>query len=167
MLFRSFVTDLDTRPLFRLLYLAPGVTRLTPDGARSTPLPAGAPSGRLLHEGGVLLADSRVYSTKVRGSCSTDNPWPVQPHPRAVRAQRHRSDHTRSLGDAVKRYRHPETPPVSQMCDVSDAMSPETLRIHETSQRPQPSRMRRWAWTAASGWAGIVEMSVPAILPPA
>ncbi len=41
-------------------------------------------SGRLLHEGGVLLADSRVYSTKVRVSCSTHNPWPVQPHPRAV-----------------------------------------------------------------------------------
>ena len=40
----------------------------------------------VLHEGGVLLAGSRVYSTKVRGSCSTDNPWPVHPAPRAVAA---------------------------------------------------------------------------------
>ena len=37
-----------------------------------------------LHEGGALLADSRVYSTGVGVSCSTDNPWPVQPHPRVV-----------------------------------------------------------------------------------
>ena len=34
----------------------------------------------------MLLAGSRVYSTKVRGSCSTDNPWPVHPAPRAVAA---------------------------------------------------------------------------------
>ena len=32
----------------------------------------------------MLLADSRVYSTKVGVSCSTDTPWPVRPHPRAV-----------------------------------------------------------------------------------
>ena len=37
-----------------------------------------------LHEGGVLLAGIRVCSTGVGVSCSTHNPWPVQPHPRAV-----------------------------------------------------------------------------------
>lgn len=45
-----------------------------------------SPSWRpqVLHEGRVPLANIRVYSTKVRISCSTDTPWPVQPHPRAV-----------------------------------------------------------------------------------
>ena len=43
---------------------------------------------RVLHEGGVLLADSRGHSTKVRVSCSTHDPWPVHPHPRAVAALR-------------------------------------------------------------------------------
>ena len=38
----------------------------------------------VLHEVWVLLADRWVYSTKVGVSCSMDNPWPVQPHPRAV-----------------------------------------------------------------------------------
>ena len=38
----------------------------------------------VLYEGGALLADRWVYSTKVGVSCSMDNPWPVQPHPRAV-----------------------------------------------------------------------------------
>ena len=38
----------------------------------------------VLHEAWVLLADIRVYCTKVRVSCSTHNPWPVHPHPRAV-----------------------------------------------------------------------------------
>ena len=32
----------------------------------------------------MLLAGRWVYSTKVGVSCSTDNPWPVQPQPRAV-----------------------------------------------------------------------------------
>ena len=39
---------------------------------------------RVLHEGGMLLANIRVYSTGVGVSCSMDNPWPVQPHLRAV-----------------------------------------------------------------------------------
>ncbi len=39
---------------------------------------------RVLHEGGMLLANIRVYSTGVGVSCSMDNPWPVHPHPRAV-----------------------------------------------------------------------------------
>ena len=47
---------------------------------------------QVLHEGRGLLADIRVYSTKVRISCSTDNPWPVQPHPRAVGAQGQRTE---------------------------------------------------------------------------
>ena len=38
----------------------------------------------VLHEAWVLLADIRVYCTKVRVSCSMHNPWPVHPHPRAV-----------------------------------------------------------------------------------
>ena len=33
----------------------------------------------VLHEGGVLLADRWVYSTRVRVACSTDNPWSVHP----------------------------------------------------------------------------------------
>ena len=39
---------------------------------------------RVLHEGGVLLTNSRGYSTGGGVSCSTHNPWPVHPHPRAV-----------------------------------------------------------------------------------
>ena len=44
--------------------------------------PGGA--GRVLHEGGVLLAGRWGHSTKVGVSCSMDNPWSVHPHPRAV-----------------------------------------------------------------------------------
>ena len=68
-------------------------------------------SGRLLHEGGVLLADSRVYSTKVRSSCSTHNPWPVQPHPRAVHAEHHHSDQPRPFDHAITCPWHPGNPP--------------------------------------------------------
>ena len=43
-----------------------------------------AGSGRLLHEGRVLLEKGWGYSTWVVGSCSTHEPWPVDPHPRGV-----------------------------------------------------------------------------------
>ena len=41
-------------------------------------------AGGVLHEGGVLLGKVWVYSTQVGGSCSTHNPWPVDPDPRGV-----------------------------------------------------------------------------------
>ena len=37
-----------------------------------------------LHEGRDPVAEGRVYSTGSGGSCSTHNPQPVHPHPRAV-----------------------------------------------------------------------------------
>ena len=37
-----------------------------------------------LHEGRDPLAEGRVYSTGSGGSCSTHNPRPIHPHPRAV-----------------------------------------------------------------------------------
>ena len=50
---------------------------------------AGHPGGsrrRLdaMHEARGLLEEGRVYSMGVGGSCSTHNPWPVDPHPRGV-----------------------------------------------------------------------------------
>ena len=39
---------------------------------------------RVLHEGGVLLEEGWVYCRKVGSSCSTHNPWPVDPDPRSV-----------------------------------------------------------------------------------
>ncbi len=44
--------------------------------------PSGA--GRVLHEGRGLLEEGRGYSMGVGGSCSTHNPWAVDPHPRGV-----------------------------------------------------------------------------------
>ena len=38
-----------------------------------------------LHEGRVPLGRVRGYSMRCGGSCSTHTPWPVHPHPRAVR----------------------------------------------------------------------------------
>ena len=37
-----------------------------------------------LHEGRDPLAEGRVYSTGSGDSCSTHNPRPIHPHPRAV-----------------------------------------------------------------------------------
>ena len=42
------------------------------------------PVGGVLHEVGVLLGEGWVYSTQVGGSCSMDNPWPVDPNPRGI-----------------------------------------------------------------------------------
>ena len=38
----------------------------------------------VLHEVGVLLGEGWVYCMGVGGSCSMDNPWPVDPDPRGV-----------------------------------------------------------------------------------
>ena len=42
------------------------------------------PVGGVLHEVGVLLGEGWVYCMGVGGSCSMDNPWPVDPDPRGV-----------------------------------------------------------------------------------
>lgn len=61
-----------------------------PEGERLVASPKGGTFGRCgdavraLHEGGVLLAGIRGYSTGGEVSCSTHNPWPAHPHPRAV-----------------------------------------------------------------------------------
>ena len=42
------------------------------------------PVGGVVHEVGVLLGEGWVYCMGVGGSCSMDNPWPVDPDPRGV-----------------------------------------------------------------------------------
>ena len=66
---------------------------MTGRDSRRPPLPAGAdavtqaaqPRLGPMHEGRVPLGRVRGYSMRCGGSCSTHTPWPVHPHPRAVR----------------------------------------------------------------------------------
>ena len=55
----------------------------------------GTLSGRLLHEGGVVLARGCAYCTSPGPSWSTPDPPSVAPHPRAVHARCHPSNRTR------------------------------------------------------------------------
>ena len=43
-----------------------------------------SPPAVVLHEGRALLPEGWVYSTRARGSFSTDNSWPGHPKPREV-----------------------------------------------------------------------------------
>ena len=72
-------------------------------------------SGRLLHEGGVVLARGCPYCTRPRPSWSTPSCQPVAPHPRAVHTERHQSDQARPFGEAIKRLSRPGSPNLSQM----------------------------------------------------
>ena len=64
--------------------------------------PSPSQGGYCTRVGGVL-ARGRAYCTKPGPSWSAPDCRPVAPHPRAVRAQRHHSDHTRPFGDATNR----------------------------------------------------------------
>ena len=82
-----------------------------------------------LHEGGAPLHERRVYSMGVGGSCSTHNPRPVPPAPRAVGA----------LDEAAGRTLYPEvrTPPGRRphMPDPSTELEELRRRVEEQSQR--------------------------------
>ena len=58
--------------------------------------------GGVLHEVGVLLGEGWVYCVGVGGSCSMDNPWPVDPDPRGVGLGRQAAGRPRRrLGEVV------------------------------------------------------------------
>ena len=80
---RAFVTDLDIRGP------SSDSWRCSLDGGVGAPLLRG---GGVLHEGGGVLAKGSVYCTKTPPSWSLPESLPVAPHPRVVRAGRHRSD---------------------------------------------------------------------------
>ena len=81
----------------------------------------------LLHEGRDLLAKGCAYCTKAPPTRSTPNPPPVAPHLRAVHP-----DDDGSPSPAGRSSTSPtrQTQPTS----VSDVMTSETLRSHETTQ---------------------------------
>ena len=102
----------------------------------------GPVSGRLLHEGGVVLARGCAYCTSPGPSWSTPDPPSVAPHPRAVHARCHPSNRTRPADKASKDSRVWETRPA----DVSDVMTSETLRSHETTQKARGSCSTHNPW---------------------
>ena len=80
----------------------------------------------------MLLAGRWGHSTKVGVSCSMDNPWSVQPHPRAVADLKG----SRQWGRVSVTSRAPAAHPAG----VSEAMTPARLRSEETRRRsPTPS----------------------------
>ena len=92
----------------------------------------------LLHEGRDLLAKGCAYCTKAPPTQSAPRPPPVAPHPRAVQPD-DAGNHHRDRGSPSDRPKQQlshlspiwQTHPTS----VSDVMTSETLRSHETTQR--------------------------------
>ena len=118
--------------------MTPGGARLAPGAARSAGrVRPGASSGRLLHEGGGVLARGCPYCTRPRPPWSTPECWPVASHPRAVHAEP-----PPQRTSALLQRRDQAIPAPGHPTRVSDVMTSETLRSHETTRRPRPSWSR-------------------------
>ena len=142
---RAFVADLDTRSLFwsplALAWLpvvlawlpAAPAWLLVAFGQRA--VSGRAPSGRLLHEDGDVLARGCPYCTRAGPSWSTPDCRPVAPDPRAVRAERHQGHQARPFP-----ARRPPTPTSGgspHRC--LGCPDPQPLKSHETTQRAKAS----------------------------
>ena len=120
----------------------------------------------LLHEGRDPLAKGCAYCTKAPPTRSTPNPPPVAPHPRAVHPDKAGIRHS----DRACPLRQTEAAalPIRQThpTGVSDVMTSETLRSHETTQRVKGATARpNLRPRGASSRRGLAGLSIGAHAP--
>ena len=82
----------------------------------------------LLHEGWGLLAEGCAYCTRAPPTCSTPDPPPVAPRPRAVHAEHHRSIDERPRPLGLRRASDLRS---ARPASVSDVVTPESSSSHE------------------------------------
>lgn len=96
-------------------------------GGRSVSVPRRRPEVGYCTRLGLHLARGCPYCTRPRTLWSTPTSRPVAPRPRAVHVGRYQGECARPFGDTIERPRRPAG-------GVSDAMTSEALRSHETTQ---------------------------------
>ena len=113
-----------------------------------------------LHEGGAPLHEHRVYSMGVGGSCSTHNPRPVPPAPRAVGARDKATDRTLYPEVRTPPGRRPHMPdPSTELEELrrrsrsspNESMSSRTPSTHCRSRSSTGRRSPTWpSWQSTA-----------------